>query len=161
MSELKPCICDQACPVTEDRHWVNCPAHAYYANYLAMTRAIDPCEATREDWDVANAIFIAIRDEGQFPTGRIAKIISDHRIASTRPEPTADFNTWRARLDPNGLLDGYELARAYAEVVAGTVELCAIVAERTAPDQWDDLFPTYRKRIAAAIRSLPTGGESK
>lgn len=30
------CICDAACPVTEDSHWLNCPAHSYYAAYLKM-----------------------------------------------------------------------------------------------------------------------------
>lgn len=30
------CICDRACPMTEDRHWVNCPAHACHAAFLAL-----------------------------------------------------------------------------------------------------------------------------
>jgi hypothetical protein len=30
------CICPSPCPMTDDRHWINCPAHEYYAGYLAM-----------------------------------------------------------------------------------------------------------------------------
>jgi hypothetical protein len=45
------CVCDHACPMTEDRHWVNCPAHAYYAAYIAQFDGSD--RATRAERDSA------------------------------------------------------------------------------------------------------------
>ncbi|MET0375979.1 MAG: hypothetical protein ABW128_17195 [Rhizorhabdus sp.] len=33
------CICTQDCPATEDGHYINCPAHTYYAKWLEMTAA--------------------------------------------------------------------------------------------------------------------------
>ena len=44
--DLAGCICDGKCPLTEDGHWVNCPAHAYHAAYLNMTtlKPADPVD---------------------------------------------------------------------------------------------------------------------
>jgi len=47
------CICDGKCPMTEDRHWVNCPAHAHYAAYLAVTTPSQGLDAATVERDEA------------------------------------------------------------------------------------------------------------
>ena len=43
------CVCDHACPMTEDHHWVNCPAHAYYAAYIAQVDGRDRAARAERD----------------------------------------------------------------------------------------------------------------
>lgn len=73
------CICDHACPMTDDRHWVNCPAHAYYVAFLAHTARPDAGDDKAEierlrgllidpgspPWEDARAVLVAeLRKEG-------------------------------------------------------------------------------------------------
>ena len=60
LNEMAACTCDGKCPMTEDRHWVNCPQHLYHKQFLALTR---PTPTPADQGDLVERVAKAIANE--------------------------------------------------------------------------------------------------
>jgi hypothetical protein len=101
------CICTHDCPATEDGHYVNCPAHAYYANYKAMIPQVEAqqVDPTFEDMKCATAIISQLR-------GYVVRISKEHSVTHmVARHRAAAFEAGRLE----GVREAAEVAANYAE----------------------------------------------